>query len=167
MEIVKEFGLNPYLLAAQIVNFLIILYILKKLLYKSVLDMLKKRSDSIKEGIKQAEEGRLTLEKALEEEKKILKKAQDQSRKIVDDANTQAVSISKEIEENSRKQAEKILEEAKRQIEQEAKDTERRLSENVTNLSIELIKKSVGELFGEREQKQLIEKAAKQLSKKK
>ena len=75
MEIVKEFGLNPYLLAAQIVNFLIILYILKKLLYKSVLDMLKKRSDSIKEGIKQAEEGRLTLEKALEEEKKILSDA--------------------------------------------------------------------------------------------
>ncbi|MCL5746974.1 MAG: F0F1 ATP synthase subunit B [Patescibacteria group bacterium] len=167
MEILKNFGFDPILLVAQIVNFLIILFILKKLLYKPVMDMLKKRETSIKEGIKQAEEGRLALEKALEEEKKILKKAQDQSKKIVEDANTEAINISKEIEDNSRKQAEKILEEARRQIEQEAKETERRLSQNITNLSIELLTKSLGQMFGEKEQKQLIEKAVKELKGKK
>ncbi|MBU2632677.1 F0F1 ATP synthase subunit B, partial [Patescibacteria group bacterium] len=49
MEIVKQFGLDPVLLVAQIVNFLILLFILKKLLYKPVLELLKKREDTIKE----------------------------------------------------------------------------------------------------------------------
>ncbi len=167
MEILKTFGVDPILLVAQIINFIVILYILKKLLYKPVMDMLKKREDVIKEGLKQAEEGKLTLEKALEEEKKILKKAQDQSKKIVDNANEQASAVSKEIEENARKQADKILEEAKRQIEQEAKDTEKRLSENVTNLSIDILRKSISELFGEKEQKALVEKAIRNITKKK
>ena len=44
--------------------------------------MLKKREDKIKEGIKQAEEARLTLEKTLEQEKKILTKAQEEAKRI-------------------------------------------------------------------------------------
>ena len=75
MEILKNLGFDPVMLAAQIVNFLIILYLLKRFLYKPILEMLKKREDSIKEGLKQAEEARITLEKTLQEEKKILSKA--------------------------------------------------------------------------------------------
>ena len=56
MEILENFGLNPMLLIAQIVNFLIVLFILKKFLYKPVLEMLKKRQTTIKDGLKQAEE---------------------------------------------------------------------------------------------------------------
>ncbi len=73
MEIIKNFGLNPILLAAQIVNFLIIFFILKKFLYKPVLNVLNKRQVTIKEGLKQAEEARVKLEKVVIEEKDILK----------------------------------------------------------------------------------------------
>ena len=55
MEILENFGVNPVLLAAQIVNFIIVLFILKKFLYKPILDLLKKRQFTIKEGLKQAE----------------------------------------------------------------------------------------------------------------
>src|ERR1035437_2709692 len=103
MEILKNFGFDPILLVAQIVNFLIILFLLKKFLYKPVLDMLKKRKDDIEKGVKDAEEGRLTLEKALEEEKKILRIAQEQSKKIIDDAGNQAIAIAQDIEQNSRR----------------------------------------------------------------
>ena len=73
MEIINNFGLDPLLLGAQIVNFLIIFFILKRFAYKPVLDILKKREDSIKEGLRQAEEGKKILDEALEEEKKMLK----------------------------------------------------------------------------------------------
>ena len=62
MEIINNFGLDPLLLGAQIVNFLIIFFILKRFAYKPVLDILKKREDSIKEGLRQAEEGKKILD---------------------------------------------------------------------------------------------------------
>ena len=165
MEIFKNFGFDPILLIAQIVNFLIILFLLKKLLYKPVLDMLKKRKDDIEKGVKDAEEGRLTLEKALEEEKKILRKAQEQSKKIIDDASSQAMIIASDIEQNSRKQAEKILNDTKIQIAQEAKETEKRLAQDVSKLSIEFLSTSLKEIFGEKEEKLIIEKTIKRLKK--
>lgn len=165
MEILKNFGFDPVMLVAQIVNFLIILFLLKKFLYKPVLDMLKKRKDDIEKGVKDAEEGRLTLEKALGEEKKILKKAQEQSKKIIDDAASQAILISNDIEQNSRKQAEKILEDAKIQIVQETKQAEKRLSQDISKLSIEFLSTSLKEIFGEKEEKLIIKKTLKRLKK--
>ena len=52
MELLKDFGFDPILLTAQIINFLIVLVVLKKFMYKPVLDMLKKRENDIKKGIK-------------------------------------------------------------------------------------------------------------------
>ena len=77
MDFLKNLGFDPVMLGAQILNFLIIFFLLKRFLYKPVLDMIKKREDVIKEGLKQSEEAKLNLEKTLLEEKRILTKAQE------------------------------------------------------------------------------------------
>jgi len=165
MDILKNFGFDPYLLGAQIINFLIIFYLLKHFLYKPLLDMLKKRADTIKEGLKQAEESRLTLEKTLEEEKKILTKAKDAARQIIEDAKLQAVENAREIEKNAKLQTEKMLLEARTQINHEAQETERKLSEKVSILAADMLTKSLEGLFKDSEQKQITEKALKQIKK--
>ena len=165
MDILKDFGVDPVMVVAQIVNFLIIFYLLKKFLYKPVLGMLKKRADKIEEGLKQAEESRLALEKTLEEEKKILSKAQDEAKKIIEESRTQAIEVSQKIEEDTKKQAERILLEAKEQIDQESKKTEIRLSEQVSRLAEEMLTKSLEGFFGEKEQKQIAQKVVKQIKK--
>ena len=43
----EKLGIEPVLLAAQIVNFLVILVVLQKLLYKPILGMLEKRKREI------------------------------------------------------------------------------------------------------------------------
>src|SRR5438477_11743203 len=98
MEILKNFGVNGYLLGAQIINFLIVFYILKRLLYKPVLSMLKKREDEVKEGLRLSEEGRKTFEEAQTKEKEILKKAEGQADKIVADARSKALEEASQIE---------------------------------------------------------------------
>jgi len=89
MELIENFGLNPILLGAQIVNFLIILFILKKFLYKPILTTLEKRKATIKEGLDKTEEVRIRLEETIEKEKRILRTAQEQARKILDEARIQ------------------------------------------------------------------------------
>ena len=165
MDILKNFGVDPIMVGAQIINFLIIFYLLKRFLYKPVLGMLKKREDKIQEGLKQAEESRVALEKTLEEEKKILGKAQDEAKKIIEESKSQATQVAQNIEENTKKQAERILLEAKEQINQESKATEQRLSEKVSLLAENMLTKSLEGFLGEKEQKQIVTKAIKKIKK--
>ncbi len=159
MEVIKNFGLDPLLLGAQIVNFLIILYILKRFLYKPVLELLKKREQTIKEGLLQAEEGKKLYEDAKISERNILKNAQTQAQKILDDAKVQALEISKETEETARRRSDEIIANAKEKINREIKDAQKQLAFRVGEIAINFIEKSAKELFGEKEQEKLVKTA--------
>lgn len=163
MEILKTFGVDPFLLGAQIINFLIIFYLLKRFLYKPVFSMLKKRKDTIAQGLKQAEESRLALERTIEEEKKILIKAQEEGKSLIADAKTQALEVAREVEENTKKQAEKILLDARAQIEQDTKRMELELTEKISVLAKQMLEKSLQGVFGKKEQKQILNKAVKNI----
>lgn len=162
MEIVKNFGLDPIIFGAQIINFLIVFYLLKRFLYKPILEVLRKRENEIKEGLKQAEEGRQLFEKTLEKEKEILRRAREDSRKMIDEAKSQAILISQKIEEDSKKHAERIIESAKEQIGIETKEAEKRLMVKVSELSLEFLSRSLKRMFSEKEQSEVLEKALKQ-----
>lgn len=163
MELIKNFGIDPVLLGAQVINFLIVLFILKRFLYKPIIEVLQKRQNTIKEGIQKTEEAQARLEKVVREEKSILKNAKENAKKIVEDATSQSLETSKEIQENAKKQSEKILKEAQLQITREAKETEQRLMENISILAIKFLQKSVEQLFSEREQKEVMENALKKI----
>lgn len=159
MEILKEFGVNPLLLVAQAVNFLIVLYILKRFLYKPILEVLKKREKSIKEGLKQAEEARVLMEKTAVREREVIKKAKEESRKLLEETKKQRDEIFKATEVAAQKRATQILDEAKKQITFETAKVQKELSMKVSVLAVEFLQKSVGELFGEEEQEIVIKNA--------
>lgn len=165
MEIIKNFGLNPILLGAQIVNFLIVLFILKKLLYKPVLDVLKKRQITIKEGLKQAEEAKIKLEKVVLEEKDILRQAQLQSKKIIEDARQESTEITKEMNEAAKKQTEKLLNDTREQITRESMEVEKKLASRTSEMAVAFLEKALKEFFPPKEQKEVISQALKKMKK--
>ena len=165
MEIIKNFGVNPILLAAQVVNFLIIFFILKRFLYKPVLELLKKRQKMIKEGIEQAEESRIKLEKVVVEEKNILRTAQLQAKKLIEDARRESVELTLQMTQDAKKQTEKILQDAKEQIARESLETEKRLAVNTSKLAVSFLEKALGEFFSAKEQKEVVSNALKKIKK--
>ncbi len=165
MEIIKNFGVNPILLVAQIDNFLIVFFVLKKFLYKPVLELLKKRQTTIKEGLKQAEEARIKLEKVVIEEKNILRQAQFQAKKIIEDAKQESMEITRKMNEDVKKQTEKMLNGAKEQIARESKETERRLGISTSKLAVKFLEKALEEFFSSQEQKEVISQALRKIKK--
>lgn len=165
MEIVKNFGLNPVLLAAQIVNFLVVLFILKKFLYKPILEVLSKRQITIKEGLKQAEDARVKLEKVVVEEKNILRQAQLQSKEMIEDAKKESMEITRKMNEDSRKQTEKMLINAKDQIAKESLEAEKRLAVNTSRLAAAFLEKALAEFFSSKEQKEVVAQVLKKVKK--
>lgn len=165
MQIFKEFGVNPILLVAQIVNFLIIFVVLKKFLYKPVLEMIKTRQREIEKGLEDSEKAKLELEKAEAEEREILQKAQSKAEKILDQAKADAMEVRANAEESAKKDTESMIAQAKEQITQEAKSAEEKLTKNIGEIAISLLEKSVQGLFGKKEQDVLLKKAGEQLKK--
>src|SRR3990167_7949837 len=160
MEILKDFGVNPILLGAQIINFLIVFYLLKRFLYKPVLDVLRKREDEIKKGLQEAEKGKKLLE---ETEKKILRNARLKADEMVKNAKAQGEEILRESDQKAKKQSEKILLDAKDAIEQESAKAEKELMENVGKLAIEMLEKSMTNLLDRNQQKAVLKKASDQI----
>lgn len=165
MELIKNFGLDPFLLGAQVVNFLIILYLLKRFLYKPILELLKNRENTIKEGLQKAQEAALLLEKTKEEERKIIKNAQHEAKKLLESAREHSLLVAKSLEESSKKNAERILAEAKVQIEQETKNAQKELTTNVSKIAVQFLQKSLSQLFDKTGQEEVIKKALEQLKK--
>lgn len=165
MDILKNFGVDGYLLVAQIVNFLIILFILKKFLYKPILELLNKRKTTIKEGLAQAEEARVKLEKVIVEEKQILKNAQLQARKIIEDARQEALDGARNIQEENKKQTEKMLNDARGQMAREFQETEKRLAVNVSKIAVSFLQKSLEKFFSNKDQENVMKEALSKMKK--
>lgn len=166
MEVAKNFGVEPLLLAAQIVNFLILMFLLKRFFYKPVLTVLKNREQTIKEGLKKAEEAAALLLKTKEDEKKILKAAQEQANKFIIHANEQSKQLMEEARAHAAAEAEKIIADASEQIQRETNEAEKRLRENIGIVATNILKKTLSGLVSNKTQQEIMAKAAKALKQK-
>ena len=163
MDILTQFGVEPVLLVAQIINFLIVFFILKKVLYQPILDTLKTREKTIKEGYKQAEEAKVLYEHAAEKEKEILKKAQTEAKQLIQEAKAQSSTLLAESEEKTRIQVEKMLAEGRALIAQDSEKARKQLNAQIVQLAESVLGKSLEGFFSEKEQETVMKNATKQL----
>src|SRR3989344_5427803 len=128
MEIFKSFGIQPVFLLAQIVNFLIILYLLKRFFYKPIVKILEDRKKKIEESLKNADLIEERLQKTEEKNAQILAEAQNSARILIADAKREAENINQQTNLEARKTIEAALVEAvvKRVLGRSLKINERR-----------------------------------------
>jgi F-type H+-transporting ATPase subunit b len=165
MEIFKTFGLDPIIIVAQIVNFLVILYILKRFLYKPLFKMFKQREELVKDQIEKAKQAQTALEKAESKEKELIQKAQETAKQMLRDAKEQSSDIIKAAETSSKKQTDQMIAAAKEQIAQETKAAEAQLTKHVSTLAIAILKKALTDVFSKDDQEKMITKALKEFKK--
>lgn len=75
-EFIHQFGIDAKLLTSQIVNFVVLILVLRFAAYKPIIAMLKKRRDKIEDGLAKAEEANRRLEEANEAKKEKLREAE-------------------------------------------------------------------------------------------
>ena len=159
----EALGIDWKLLIAQIVNFLILLILLSKFLYKPIVKMLDNRSDKIEAGLKAAEKSQQDLKKADVESEKIREKAYKEANEILAGAKTEASEEAKKIVVKAEAQAEEIrkyaAEEALSSKDKAMKDAKGELS----NLVTLALGKIIGEQISESDKEKMTEKAIKDL----
>jgi len=160
-ELLTKLGIDWKLLIAQIVNFLVLLFVLWKFAYGPVLGMLDKRQKKIEKGLKDADEAHKKLVESEEKQKEILRKARTEAKDIVEKAHQQAEKSKSEIADEAKAQAEKIISGARVEIETEKAKSIAEIKSEIGGLVIAATEKIIGEKIDEKKDKELIEKAIK------
>ncbi len=162
-KILEQFGINPWLLAAQIVNFFILLFILKKLLYKPILKMLEERKEHIAQSLKNAEKiERKLLEIEEEEEKRLIKAGMD-AEKLIKEAKISALELIEEGKMKAQDVAESIVAEARGQLQVEREKLNQEVREHLAELIGLSLQKVTGKILDKKGQKDIISKTIKDL----
>lgn len=116
MEALSNLGVDWRLFLAQAVNFLILLFVLKRFAYTPMLRFLDERSTKIEKGLKDAEAANKRLEEAQNEQKSILTEAQKEARTIVEEAVMVAKRRDTEQLEKTKSEIAKMLEMSQKSI---------------------------------------------------
>lgn len=161
----KELGIEPVLLLAQIVNFGIILFVLKKFLYKPILSMLDKRKAEIEEGLAAAAKATRSEEKQKEKEAELLMQAKKDAKAIVDQAKKQLEEQKKQILAEAHTQAAEILAKAKTQAEKVAEAGEESMKSQAVELATAMVEKVLPDLLSESDHRKLLAAKLKDMEK--
>jgi F-type H+-transporting ATPase subunit b len=159
MELLANLGINWKLLIAQIVNFLILLFVLYKFAYTPVLKVLNDRTKKIEDGIKNAEDAKNKLIELSAREKDVLSKARKEAQEIIKKSEENALKNAKTIEDSAKNQYGKILEEVKAQIEQEKNKAVKEAKLEIAELIVSATEKIIDEKMDAKKDKELINKA--------
>lgn len=159
MELLHNLGIDWKLLLAQIVNFLVLLFVLYKFAYGPVLKLLNERTSKIEKGLKDAEDAGKKLSEMAEKEKEVLVEARKEAQEIITKAEAVAVKSKDEIMANAKQQSEKVFADAQKKIETERDKMMEDVKKQVAELVAMAAEKVIGEKIDDKKDRELIEKA--------
>lgn len=115
----ETLGVNFKEILFAFINFLLLVFILWKLLYKPITEMLEKRKQIIQDSLHDAEKARKIAEKQKESYDRQLANAYSEAQNIINDARKKADLQAEEIIKDANKKAEDIKAQATLSIERE------------------------------------------------
>lgn len=162
MNILTEFGVKPILLAAQIINFLILLFLLKKFLYGPILKVLDERKKKIAEGLANAEEIKQKLAETADERDKKLEQTAKESKKIIEEATLSANQIIAEAHKKAERDIEIMIVKSEANMAQERDKLHQEIRAELGNLVALGIQKLAGKILTAKDKNDLAEKSLKE-----
>jgi F-type H+-transporting ATPase subunit b len=141
MEILGKVGFDWQVALANLVNFLIVFWLIKRFFFKPIKKTIKDRKEIIDKGLEDARRAETALISANTEKDKIIKDAYVQSKGIVEDADKKAKGLISLSKKEGEKEAEKIKESAIRDAEKLKIETEKKVQKEFTSLVLDGVEK--------------------------
>jgi F-type H+-transporting ATPase subunit b len=139
----EAFGVNWTALLFQVVNFLLLLYLLNRFLFKRVFALLDERQQRISKGLEDAEAAARDREAARAEREAALADARKEAAELLANAQKIAEDSRREITETARAEADKLTERAREEIAGERDRAIADLQKHVAELALAAASKLV------------------------
>jgi F-type H+-transporting ATPase subunit b len=146
-------------LIVQGVNFLILLFILQRLLYKPLLAKMEERTVAIKTALDQAQAAQVAAARQQEENEARLRAAYAEAAAIREQALREAAEESRKHIESAQAQARKLVDDTKSQLDGEIRRAREELRRDVSDLAIAAAEKLVRRTLREEDHRRIVTEA--------
>jgi len=153
----EAFGVDIWKLGFQIVNFLLLLYLLNRFLFKRVLRLLDERETKINQGLEDAEAAARDRELARAEREAALAEARREAEAMVQRAAKTAEATSADILAEAKASAEQINARSREEISAERDKALAEIRGEVADLALQAAGKLIGSEMDAPKQRKLVE----------
>ncbi len=147
-----------YSLIIVILNFVLLLIVLNKILYKPIKKFLSERQQKIASDLDEAKASRVKAEKLVKEKNTEIKQSAEDIRKMKSAAAGDAEGKAREIMKNAKEQEKRILQDTEEQLETEKVKVMKKIEDELAEMVAELSSKFLSEKLDEKKDKELIKK---------
>ena len=149
----------------QIVNFTILLFLLRKYLYRPILKILESRAKKIHDGLEAAEKSIEEREKLEREKRKILLEAEKSAAEILEGARLRAQKFEKTLSEKADEEMQKKLQRADRLVATRQKQMETNLQKRFSQAVVATTESLLKDALDPKQQRAILGKQIQQLKK--
>jgi F-type H+-transporting ATPase subunit b len=164
-EVIANLGIDLRMMVFSTINFLLVLVLLNKFLFKKVSSYLEDRQTVISESLKNAEEADKKLQKAEKVKEQKIRDASEDANKIVSDSKQEAVSIIQEAQDKAQRESQEMIEQTKKSLETEREKMIKTLKKETADLAILATEKILEKELDAETDKKIIESYLNQLDK--
>lgn len=159
---VEALGISLKEFIFYLINFLILMGVLTRFLYKPFLNMLATRKQSIKDALDNAELTNRRADEKMEQYSKRISKVEEESREIIRTAKIQADAQARDIIEDARKEAGDIIAKAEKTIEKEKEKAMEEMKQEIAVLAVMAAEKIVEREIQRAGQEAIVEEVIRQ-----
>jgi len=146
-------------LIVQVVNFLILLFILKRLLYKPFLAKMEERTNTIQKALDEAKAARADAAKQQEDNEARLRAAYAEAAVVREQALKEAAEESRKHIEAAQAQSRKMVEDTKSQLDAEVRRAREELRREVSDLAVAVAEKLVHKSLRDEDHRRIVTEA--------
>jgi F-type H+-transporting ATPase subunit b len=157
MEALANLGIDWKLLLAQAINFLVLLFVLRRFAYKPMLEFLDQRSGRIEQGLKDAETAKTKLAEMEKRNKESLALARKEAKGIVDAAEVSAKARDAERLAETEEKIKNLFEEGTVKINEEKNKALSEVREDIAGIVALSVEKVLKEKIDTEKDKELVE----------
>lgn len=151
--------IDPIVVFQQAVNFIVLMVLLHRLLYKPVRKFLDDRTAAIAADIDEAEKNRREAEKMRSELEERLAEGRREAKEYLDNAVRRSEQVHETLLAEAKKEAEQLKQRAQEDIRLEQQRAWAELKDEVVNLSFQIASKVVQDSLDEKSHERLIQDA--------
>jgi F-type H+-transporting ATPase subunit b len=156
-QVLATLGINGWNFLLHTINFLVLIFLLSRILYKPIVGMLDDRQRRIRDSIERAEQVRLEAERASQEREAQLGETRRQIQEMLAQATQMAERIQSEARQDAQRQADQIVARARQEAEAERAQSLAELRREVASLAVLAAERVISRNLDDSTQRQLVD----------
>lgn len=161
----EQLGIEPIQFLTQVFNFVIMIILLTKFLYKPILKALEERRKKIQEGLSYAQKMQTESQENEKKREEIITHAKEEARKIIEEGKKMGKQVEGELIQKAHAEANSILEKAREELAMEKTQMERELRIQTVEIAKGWVEVVLRKVLSSKTQQAIINKKIAELAK--